>query len=397
MTKWAMDDRDAIVRPDYQGGSIVNLMSSIHGALASGPHAYPALTALPSQALAEARHIVLIALDGLGYHYLRAQDPAGSLNRHLLGSMTSVFPSTTAAAITTFLTGTAPQQHGLTGWFMYLRELGMVAAVLPFRSRAAWLSLGQGGIDAREILGCTPFADTLSVNAHVVTQQRILHSDYSRATAGRARRHGYGTMDGFFDRIAGLLEGAREPSFIYGYWPEFDALSHQHGVASPLVFAHYQELDAAYGRFLERIQGTGAAIVVTADHGFVDTTPPDYVELADHPELADCLALPLCGEPRAAYCYVRPEKVAHFKSYVQDRLADRCWLYRSEELFHGGFFGRNTPHPRLLDRIGDYVLLMKDRYAIKDSVVGEKRFRPVGLHGGVSAEEMLVPLIVASP
>ncbi|MEJ2644880.1 MAG: alkaline phosphatase family protein [Gammaproteobacteria bacterium] len=391
-----MDDSGPIVRPDYQGGSIANLMSSIHGALGSGPRDYPALTALPSETLAGARHIVLIALDGLGYHYLQAQGPGGNLNRHLLGSMTSVFPSTTAAAITTFLTGTAPQQHGLTGWFMYLRELGMVAAVLPFRSRGGWLSLGQAGIDAREVLGIVPFADRLSVGTHIVTQQRILHSDYSRATAGRAHRHGYGTLEGFFDRIGGLLEDARDPSFIYGYWPEFDALAHQHGVASPLVDEHYRELDAAFGRFVDRVQGAGATLVVTADHGFVDTTPADYVELAEHPELADCLALPLCGEPRAAYCYVRSGREERFERYVQEHLSDYCWLYRSEELFHAGYFGQGTPHPRLLERIGDYVLLMKDQYAVKDTIAGEKTFRPIGLHGGVSAREMHVPLVVVT-
>ena len=40
---------------------------------------------------------------------------------------------------------------------------------------------------------------------------------------------------------------------------------------------------------------------------------------------------------------------------------------------------------------------MRDGYAIRDWVPGEKRLRQVGVHGGVSHEEMRVPLVVVPP
>jgi len=390
-----MSDRDTTARPDYQGGSIVNLMGSVREALGGRAGGYPPLRALPPETLGGARHVVLVVLDGLGYEYLRSVGAGGQLYAHLRGSMTSVFPTTTASAVTTFLTGTAPQQHGLTGWFMHLRELGMVAAVLPFRSRGGWLSLEGAGIDPAVIMGCAPFADQLAVPAHIVTQQRIRNSAYSELTAGRAARHGYSDLDGFFGQIARLLHEARERCYIYAYWPQFDALAHPHGVASAPVREHFRAIDRAFGLFLESVAGTDAAVIVTADHGFLDVGAGGYVELADHPELADCLSLPLCGEPRVAYCYVRPGSTSRFERYVQDHLSDRCWLYRSEELIHGGLFGAGAPHPRLADRVGDYALVMKGEHAIKDTLVGETGFRPVGLHGGLSGAEMHVPLIVA--
>jgi hypothetical protein len=50
--------------PDYHGGSIVNLMRSIERALDARPcdeaQAYPELNALPAQALAGTRNIVLL-------------------------------------------------------------------------------------------------------------------------------------------------------------------------------------------------------------------------------------------------------------------------------------------------------------------------------------------------
>ena len=40
---------------------------------------------------------------------------------------------------------------------------------------------------------------------------------------------------------------------------------------------------------------------------------------------------------------------------------------------------------------------MREDYAIRDRVAGEKPFRHVGVHGGVSREEMDVPLVVVPP
>ena len=69
--------------PDYQGGSIVNLMRSIERALDARPCdaaiAYPESQALPASALAGARNIVLLVIDGLGYDYLNITATRGPL------------------------------------------------------------------------------------------------------------------------------------------------------------------------------------------------------------------------------------------------------------------------------------------------------------------------------
>jgi hypothetical protein len=40
-------------------------------------------------------------------------------------------------------------------------------------------------------------------------------------------------------------------------------------------------------------------------------------------------------------------------------------------------------------------MLMKEGWAVKDWVLGEKRHVHIGCHGGVTADEMLVPFILA--
>ena len=136
-------------------------------------------------------------------------------------------------------------------------------------------------------------------------------------------------------------------------------------------------------------------MIVTADHGLIDTDPGQLIELARHPQLAEALLLPLCGEQRAAYCYIHPDKREQFEHYVQSVLGDFATLWDSPELIDQGWFGLGEPHPRLKERVGHYALLMKGNYAIKDWILGERRHVQIGVHGGTSEQEMTVPLIVA--
>jgi predicted AlkP superfamily pyrophosphatase or phosphodiesterase len=383
------------VRPDYQGGSIVNLMASIVTAFGGRSDYAPARDLAPAE-IAAARNVVMLVVDGLGYRHLHRAVPRGALHASLRARLTSTFPSTTAAAITTFMTGLAPQAHGLTGWHMYFREIGAVLAVLPFRPRHGGPSLvASGGVTPEELLGHGPVFDDLRATTFVVSPAAIVESDFNRAVSGRARRIGYGQLEEMFAAVRDVVRTGDDRKYVYAYYSEIDSLAHAHGVASDEVGAEVGRVDAAFGRFLEEIAGTDTLVLATADHGFVDTRPDTVIELDDHPELAATLALPLCGEPRVAYCYVRPGEGATFERYVESRLRHCASLSASADLLAEGWFGPGAPHPRLAERIGDYILVMKDGYAIRDVLPGERRHAQIGVHGGTSEDEMLVPLVVA--
>lgn len=385
------------MKPDYQGGSIVNLMASVIGAF-GGRSEYPTARAIAPAELAGVRNVVLLVLDGLGYRHLQRACGNGALARHLRDSLTSTFPSTTASAITTFMTGLAPQAHGLTGWHMYFREIGAVLAVLPFRPRHGGPSLAESGVvTPAELLGHAPVFDQLDARSFVVSPAAIVESDFNRAVSGRAQRVGYERLEGLFGTVRDLVRAGDARQYVYAYYSELDTLAHACGVGSREVQQELERLDAAFGRLLAELAGTDSLVLATADHGFVDTRPDTVIDLAAHPALAATLALPLCGEPRVAYCYVKPGQGAAFERYVESRLAHAASVRASAELLAEGWFGRGTTHPRLAERIGDYVLVMKDGFAIRDLLHGERRHAQIGVHGGTSEDEMLVPLVVARP
>ncbi len=385
---WQQDP--ALTLPDYGGASLVNLMSSITTAL-GGASPYPPLAALPPETLARARHLVLLVVDGLGHEFLFGRD--GALRHHLLGPLTSVFPSTTASAIPTFLTGLAPQQHGLTGWNMYFREIGAVVAPLPFRIRTGRHALREAGVTPAQLFGLVPLFDRLPLPCHVVSPRQIIHSDFNVALSGKARRHGYETLDEMFALIAGLLHVDAPRSYIHAYWPQLDSLGHEFGIYSEPVAEAFAALDAAFARLLGVVHASGSRVIVTADHGFVDTD--ETIDLAAHPGLRDTLLLPLCGEPRAAYAYVRSGREGQFEDYVGAHLAGQVHLLRSDDVLRQGWLGPGPAHPALRDRIGDYVLLPRGRAILRDWLMGEEHYAHVGVHGGLSAAEMIVPLVIA--
>ena len=59
------------------------------------------------------------------------------------------------------------------------------------------------------------------------------------------------------------------------------------------------------------------------------------------------------------------------------------------------WFGLGTPHPRLRERICDRVLLLEEDYLLKDWLPQERRFEMIGVHGGLSRDELWVPLVLA--
>lgn len=380
--------------PDYAGGGITNLMSSLSRVLGGGDTGYPPLHGFDHKAADGARNIVLLVIDGLGHEYLQRALPSGNLAHHCRGAITSVCPSTTASAIPTFLTGLPPQQHGFTGWFSYFAELGTVLAVLPYRTRLGFMPVDATVVSPADLSGVTPFFARLPLTAESVMPDWIAGSTFNRAFCAGCGVRPYKNLGGLFKTIVQATKHRDRRKFIYAYWPGFDALAHQHGADSPAASAHLSDIDQRVGSLLATLQGSQTLLLVTADHGFIDTRPETTVSVNRHPQLAELLMAPLCGEPRFAYCYVHPRNQRAFERYVSSHLSRQVDLYPSQQLVEEGWFGRGAAHPQLMQRVGHYALVARDDFKVVHRIPGEAPLQQVGVHGGLSRQEMLVPLSI---
>ena len=236
-----------------------------------------------------------------------------------------------------------------------------------------------------------PLFDAIEARGLVVSHRPIIDSQYNLHHCGRAERRARDNLEGFIEQTVSAVKSGPERKFVYAYWPDFDALAHQHGVASKQVRTHFSALDAAFGELLARLAGSDTVVALTADHGFIDCPPGESIELP--PALAALLRFPLCGERRVAFCHVREAK--HFLETARELLGDRAEVRPSRELADDGWFGSGRAHPHFAERIGDVALVMKGSGTVKDWVTGEPRHLHIGNHGGMSEDEMNIPLVVA--
>ena len=383
-----------MIKPDYENASIVNLMASILHGLGNHSNHHPPLNVLKPDCFARARNILLLVIDGLGYNYLIDNAPRSTLRGYLHSRLTSVFPSTTATAITTFMTGLAPQQHGLTGWFTYFQELRSILTVLPAKPRIGGRLSEKPNIDVKALYNHIPVFDLLDVNSYIVSPRTIAFSDYSLAHCGKARINPYDSLSQCFAITRDIIKSHSHRKYIYTYWPQFDGMAHHKGLSSTDVADHFQEIDSAFSDFIYDIKGTNTLVIVTADHGLIDSRPESCIELEHHPRLQAMLTMPLSGERRMAYCYVKAGRQEDFIHYLKDKLTDPITVYPSKQLLTQHYYGLGPAHPHLHNRIGDYTLAMNGNYTIMDTVACEKHFYHIGTHGGLSEDEMLVPLIL---
>lgn len=366
-----------------------------------------ARAALATGSAGEVRQVVLLVIDGLGDELLARIGAGSALARHRITRLTSVFPSTTASAIPTFLTGLAPQQHGLTGWHMWFSEIERVLAVLPLTAHETRPAAGsplppmpEAATLPPRLFAHTSLASRLPTPCFSVTPHKIADSPFNRFHSQGAMTVPYADAPGMFSAIEGIIAGrhgaahADHPAFIHAYYPNLDSLLHVTGTRDDRVVRHFAELDRVLAGCLERLAGSRTLFVITADHGFIDAPIDRLIELDGHPEFAAMLVRPLCGERRVAYAYVRDGMHSAFEDYVGRRLAHACTLIPTTRFIADGWFGPGTAHPRLASRAGDYVLLMKEDWTTKHWLPGERRYQQLGVHGGASSAEMHVPLAV---
>ncbi|MCZ7653292.1 MAG: alkaline phosphatase family protein [Rhodocyclaceae bacterium] len=333
----------AVIRPDYAGGSIVDLMRTLGDACGAQPALpYAPLHNLKVSLLGTARNIVLLVIDGLGYDYLLRHGAGGALHRHLHSRLTLGLSSTTASAVTTYTGGLrAPNGAALTGCACIFSELDAIAAVLPLRPR------GLGFFDA--LPGCrsscsaiAPFVDRIARRTAIVSPQSIAGSTSNLCHLPAAPQSRLQDPTKLFGQV-GKQDCARSTAPAlppYAYYAELDTLAHIHGVGSDQLAAQIALLPTRLPGFLAAIADTDTVVLACADHGFIDSPPERQIELLNTRLRRDARAPKLAASGGVVYCYVRPDKESSpFVDYVQDVLGECADLFSGSELIAQGWFG----------------------------------------------------------
>ena len=409
-----LDERfrgSGFVLPHYGGLSIASLGATMAGLL--GMELEGAEPPLPrimwGDLVGEVRTVVLVLLDGVGYLHLRPlledeNTPFGLLaSRGRFAPLTSVFPSTTMTALTSLWTGRTPGDHGFLGSRLLLPEYGVLANMLKLAPAAGGRpgELLEWGLVPEQFVPGPHVAQTLS--AAGVRSVAHLYGPHIGGGLSRIFLRGVERMEGyvgFSDMWSNVRETVvrrtSQPLLVNVYWTGTDDVAHEYGPDGERFQAALRDLGRSMQEdFIERLAGSareGTVLIITADHGQIATPEGSEVYLSDHPYLREMLLLPPSGETRASYLYVRPGQAEHAAHYVGEHLADQFLLLETDGAIAAGLFGGSGVSPSLRGRLGDFLLLARGNSSLVPAG-GKAAYR--GHHGSLTAEEMMVPLVMA--
>jgi predicted AlkP superfamily pyrophosphatase or phosphodiesterase len=358
-------------------------------------HSYPELRAMSSDEIKKFKNVVLIVVDGLGYNYLKEQRDS-FLSKNIKSCMDSTFLSTTACANTAFAVGYPAQQHGLTAWDINLKEVGAITTILPFVPMCGGKSLTESGFKMDKIMDIESFHKGFNGKCFILFDKLISDSPFTNYVAKGAEVISTKNNKDMFAKLTRLVKKKSiRRRFIHAYLPELDSMMHDEGTDSKKVRTIFSNFDKLIKNLANAIKGTNTKLIVVADHGLTNIPKEKEIFLNDIDGLSECFTIAPAGEPRVMDCFVRPGKVKEFEEIVKSKLSKYCWCFKGEQLIKDNFYGLGEPSKRLIDRVGDYVLIAKEDYSLRyrfANYTKPKKYHS-GKHGGVSDNERLVPLI----
>ena len=181
-----------------------------------------------------------------------------------------------------------------------------------------------------------------------------------------------------------------DPSLTYLYDGDLDWTGHRYGVASSQWLQQLSIIDSEAEQLRDSLPRSTRLLVV-ADHGMVDSPLESRVDVDELHELRGGVAL-LGGEARFRHLYCHRGAVADVAATWAEVLGDRAEVMTRDVAVARGWFG--PVQPAVLPRLGDVVVACHGDTAIMSTTDFPYEATLVGLHGSLTPEEMLIPMLV---
>ncbi|MBN1681184.1 MAG: alkaline phosphatase family protein [Anaerolineae bacterium] len=408
-TPWA----DEIVFPYYEGLSIRNLSHTVVRLLDGKPPAgrfgtSPLDGRLWEHYWGQVKRVVLFISDGLGWRLLNeimaeddevAQIVADLTGGGTLTPITSIVPSTTAAAMPAIWTGSGSAGTGMVGTCLFLREFNTLVSMLYYRPESGKHRaevLEEWGFDFEHFIPLETLGETLT--ARQIPAYLLLHKDLVGTGLSRVMHRGiqhmsrHITYTDLWINLRDLLRETRgKRCFVNIYWGAVDGVSHMYGnVTEQLVIEVRRQLaDLRDVLAADGVADGRTLFMLAADHGHA---PVNAVEdVRDHAGLIDALRCRLAGERRFGILYLRCGMRQQIMDHVRAQLADQALCLVPSDALAAGLYGPESPAPETAARLGDLALISRLGVAVTDR---PPHHLPTSMHGGLSDREMLVPLLM---
>ena len=335
------------------------------------------------------KNVVFIILDGMGEHILEKVSPTGYFRKKEIDCITSVYPSTTTAALTTYYSGKPPYETGWIAWSQYFKEYGRDIDMLSHRESYTSRDLKNARINVFDtIVKYKSVFEQIEEALPNIKAYEITPS-YSDKRAKRSIRAD--SIDEIIMNIETLCKNPDE-KFILAYCDNPDGLLHKFGTDSEEVKEFIENIERKIEDMCKNLT-EDTVVIISADHGHKDINKA--YSILDYPEIQKCLILPPSLESRVVTFWVKEDMKEEFVKNFNKNFENDFWLMTKEEFLEKNMLGFGKKHPKIDDFIGNYIAL-----SISDSIIKLETYLTEGkklkksTHCGLTKEEMEVPVII---
>lgn len=376
-----------IIFPDYEH-SILNLINSIlkHYKVETKYATLPKLDKILEK---EYKNIVLIILDGMGEHILKNSSPNGFFDQKHLDIITSVCPSTTAAALTTYYSGKPPIETGWIAMSQYFKEYGRAIEMFSKLDSYTYEEISDAKINVSELVKYITVHEQIESASKDVKAYEISPANCMKASK---RTINADNIDSMCDSIKEICNN-EDKNFIFAYNENPDAVLHEYGCNSKEVIQFIKDTENKIENMCKQLENTDTLFIISADHGHKDVK--NAYSILDLKEIQDCIIMPPSLDARALTFWVKEDKKKQFEEYFKTKFKDEFLLFTKEEFLNKHILGYGTPHKKIDDFLGNYIAISISDSIIKlGTKVSKDRYNYKSAHCGFTKEEMEVPVII---
>ena len=336
------------------------------------------------------KNVIFLILDGLGEHILNPISPNGYLKQHQIDLVTSVYPSTTTAALTTYYSGMPPYETGWIAWSQYFKEYGRALDMFSHNESYMREPLKKPLMDVFKTTMKYESVFEKIEKASPDVKAYEIEPEYAERRA--LRSIDADTLDELIMNINDLCQ-APNRKFILAYCDNPDSTLHKYGTTSEeaknFILDAENKIQEMCNNFDE-----ATLLIISADHGHKDIEKA--YTLLDYPEIQECLIMPAYLESRVLTFWVKENMREAFVERFNSVFENEFWLMTREEFldkYH--FLGYGEKHPKIDDFIGNYMALSTAGSMIRlETFLAEGKPVKKSTHCGLTKDEMEVPVFV---
>lgn len=322
-------------------------------------------------------HVILMLLDGLGTKVLNNNlGKKCFLQKQKIADLIAIYPSTTACATISTISGKEPIETGWIGWENYFCEIDKNVVLF---NNTDYFTGEKLDFNCFDNLPYSKFFDNYN-----------FYHDEIYPPFGK---NPCDNFDELLDKTV-QLNNQSDKTFLYVYWTEPNYSIHEYTSKHSKIKKMLVEMNDKIEEFTKKLT-KNTLLIIVADHGHTNVKP---IYLKKDKVLLSYLERMPANEGRCCTFKVENDKRKEFVYHFNKKYGHDFKLYSKTDFIENGMIGdkNKVKNPRLDDFLADYIACGISNkyfdYATENVCDNQLVFK--SHHAGLTENEMLIPLIV---